>query len=100
MLYVLIGYKAVMIFPALWISWQTETVMYSNFNETQHIHWAVYNAVVVGVILIPIIVTTDSHSTKYIIYCCGIIFGVSFSMGILMIPKIIAAIRKLEVCQM
>jgi cytochrome bd-type quinol oxidase subunit 2 len=97
MLYILVAYKGLMIIPAIWISWKTQHVEQSNFNETKHIHWAVYNSTIVGVILIPIIVTASSYSTKYIIYCCGVIIGVSFSLGILMIPKIVAAYRHLEV---
>mmetsp|Transcript_33213 Transcript_33213/g.51923 ORF Transcript_33213/g.51923 Transcript_33213/m.51923 type:complete len:854 (-) Transcript_33213:105-2666(-) len=97
MIIILIAYKAVLVLPACWISWQTQAIENSNFNESKHINWAVYNASIVGVILIPIIATTDEVDSQYIILCCGIIFGSLFTESFLMLPKCVAAIRGLEV---
>mmetsp|Transcript_11368 Transcript_11368/g.31909 ORF Transcript_11368/g.31909 Transcript_11368/m.31909 type:complete len:875 (+) Transcript_11368:64-2688(+) len=95
-IYVIIGWNAIMMLPAIWISWKTKHVG-ENFNESKHIGWSVYNSALISCILLPIILTADDDDTVYLILSIGIIFGTMMTLSLLFIPKIYGGYKKLKV---
>ena len=96
LIWVILGWNAALILPAVWISWRTKHVR-QNFNESKHIGWATYNVTLVAVILVAVLATSETVETQYIILSIGIILGVTLTLTLLFIPKIIAAYHHLEV---
>jgi len=63
----------------------------SDFNESRYIGFAIYNVLIIGCVVIPLISIPDITSTSavFAILCLGIILTSAFTVMALFVPKIL-----------
>lgn len=64
----------------------------SEFNESRFIGFAIYNIIIIGAVVVPLVAIPEvaSREAKFVILCFGIMFSTAFTVLTLFVPKIIS----------
>eukprot|EP01133_Synstelium_polycarpum_P007766 gene7766-9110_t len=86
-LYILLGYHAIMLLVGCFVSWKIRIVDIAEFNESKPIANTLYAISFCLFIIIPLMVAQQSLDSQIIIICTSALFTTASSLVILFMPK-------------
>ncbi|KAF9969956.1 hypothetical protein BGZ73_007480 [Actinomortierella ambigua] len=93
---VVLVYDVILLLVATYLAYMNRNVA-ANYNECRQISFVVYNIVLSGVLTLPtLFLPKEQFITTFILTNVVILFGTTFSMGFMFVPKLYKLFSQLE----